>query len=122
VHAHDAVADVGHRPDVAGLEAVRREGLLGALAEIVDRIGALHHADVARIQEAAHVLAEPEHRGPAVGKLVGADAFEGAQAVVEGVGQDVDLGGVPVHELPVHPDRLELVHHGGFLRQKKGPP
>ena len=43
--------------------------------------------------------------GPVVG-LVGADALEHAHAVVQGVGEDVDLGVVPGDELAVHPDLL----------------
>jgi hypothetical protein len=116
MHAHHAVSDIGHRADIAGLQAVRRQRLLGGLAEVVDRIRALHHADVARVQQAPHVILEAEHRRATVRKLVGPDPLERAEAVVEGMGEDVNLGVVPVHELPIHPDRLQLVHPGAISR------
>ena len=46
-----------------------------------------------------------------VGALVAADALEDAEAVVQRVRQDVDLGLVPGDELAVHPDLLDLVDH-----------
>ena len=46
--------------------------------------------------------------GLPVRALVGADALERAEAVVQRVGEDVDLGVVPVDELAVQPDLLNL--------------
>jgi hypothetical protein len=55
--------------------------------------------------EALHVGREPEDGRPRGGG-VGPDALEDARAVVEGVGEHVDLGVGPVDELAVHPDLL----------------
>ena len=49
--------------------------------------------------------------GLAVRALVRADALERAEAVVQRVREDVDLGVVPVDELAVDPDLLHLVDH-----------
>ena len=46
--------------------------------------------------------------GRALGRLVAADALEDAGAVVQRVGEDVDLGLGPGHELAVHPDLVDL--------------
>ena len=43
--------------------------------------------------------------------VVGAHTFERAAAVVQGVGQHVDLGIAPVHQLAVHPDLAVAVGH-----------
>ena len=53
------------------------------------------------------MLLEVPDRG-APGSLVGPDPLEYAAAVVQGVGEHVDLGLMPRHELAVHPDRLDL--------------
>ena len=44
-------------------------------------------------------------------RVVGAHALEGAAAVVQRVGQHVDLGVAPVHQLAVHPDLAVAVGH-----------
>src|SRR3989449_9179078 len=43
--------------------------------------------------------------------LVAPDAFEGGQAVVEAVREDVDLSVLPGHELPVQPDLFGFLQH-----------
>jgi hypothetical protein len=55
------------------------------------------------------MIAVAEDRGAAVG-LICPDALEDAGAVVESVGQHVDVGVVPADELAVHPDPLGLLH------------
>ena len=47
--------------------------------------------------------------GAAIGALVGADALEGADAVVQRVREHVLGGGVPGHERAVEPDRVDLL-------------
>ena len=62
-------------------------------------------------EQALDVLGQAEH-GRALRGLVGADALEHAGAVVQRVGEDVDLRLVPVDELAVHPDlRRRLDRH-----------
>ena len=54
---------------------------------------------------------QAENRRAAVRRLVGADAFEDAHAVVQRVGQHVDLGVAPIDELAIHPDLAVAVGH-----------
>jgi len=63
------------------------------------------------VEEPVDVLLQPEDRGFAVLRPVAADPLEDADAVVQRVGEDVDLRLVPVHELAVHPDLLRLLDH-----------
>ena len=44
--------------------------------------------------------------------VVGPDALEGAGAVVQGVGKDMDGGLVPRHHFAVHPDVVGTHGHG----------
>src|SRR5690606_7874943 len=37
--------------------------------------------------------------------------LEDAEAVVQGVGEDMDVGLVPGDELPIHPDSFDLIDH-----------
>ena len=60
--------------------------------DLLARVRHVHHADLAAVEQAIDVLAEPEDGALAVGPLVGADALEGADAVVQRVRQDVDVG------------------------------
>ena len=66
------------------------------------------------------MVGEPEH-GRSLRRLVGADALEHAGAVVQRVGEDVDLRLVPVDEVPVHPDlRGRRDRHGVSLATRRG--
>ena len=49
------------------------------------------------------MLGQPEDGRTLLG-FVGTDAFEDASAVMERVGEDMDLGVLPRHHLAVHPD------------------
>ncbi len=103
---HGAVADEDERTDVALLEPVAAQAFENGLLQLLEGHGNVEQVDVRRLVEAAQVLRQPEHRRAAVGGAVAADALEDAEPVVERVGEDVDAGLVPVHELAVEPDRL----------------
>src|SRR5690606_28796820 len=62
-----------------------------------------------RATQTLDVLAETEDGG-AVRGSVGPDPFEDGGPVVEGVGQEVDLGVVPGNHLTVHPDGGGVLH------------
>ncbi len=64
--------------------------------------------------EPHEVLLEAKDGRAALG-VVAADALEDSRAVMQAVGADVDPGVRPVHELPVHPDLLGLLHSAPFL-------
>ena len=75
----------------------------------------VHFHDVRRAEQPVGVIAEAEDGRPLLG-LVGAQALEDAAAVVQGVGQDVDLGLAPGQPLAVQPDdAVSVIHrHGVF--------
>src|SRR5207302_2260088 len=81
--------------------------------------GDVDQEDLGAVEEAGDVVGEPEH-GRAARCRVGADALEHAAAVVQRVRQDVDLGVVPVDELAVHPDLLDLVQGHWFSSDSLG--
>jgi hypothetical protein len=60
--------------------------------------------------------------GGALFGLVGADAFENAHAVVQGVGQDVRRGLTPGHQLAVVPDEAVAIRHGHLCSPFAGNP
>jgi hypothetical protein len=66
------------------------------------------------------VLVEAEDGGAPVVHLVGADALESRGAVMEGVGEDVDAGVVPVDLLSVHPYGPQLLDHAGPFKCGRG--
>ena len=115
-------ADPGERAQVAALELVlAHDGALG-VHHLLERERDLHAQDLGRVEQALGVLAQAEDRR-AVDRVVGAHAFEGAAAVVQRVGQDVDLGVAPVDELAVHPDlAVAIVHAHGSASKKVGKP
>src|SRR5262249_31405091 len=71
----------------------------------------LEEAHLAGVEEAIDVLAQAEDVRPPIGSLVGTNALEGSQPGVERMCEDVDFGGIPVHEVTVEPDLLHLVDH-----------
>src|SRR4029079_2601884 len=107
VHTHLAVPAHHERADVARGQSVRPDDVLHALADGVDRERDLEVIELRGAVEAAQVLVHVPHGGTA-GGLVRPDALEYTGAVVQGVGEHVDLGIGPVHELTVHPDLLDL--------------
>jgi hypothetical protein len=75
----------------------------------------LHAEDVRGAEQAVGMVAQAED-GRAVHRLVAADAFEHAHAVMQRVRQDVRRGLAPRHHLAVIPDPSIAVghRHGGF--------
>jgi hypothetical protein len=69
-----------------------------------------HAEDLGRTEEAPGVRLQPEDGHAALG-LVGADALENAQPVVQGVGQDMGGGIAPGHHFAVIPDDAVAVGH-----------
>ncbi len=111
-HAQLLRADPGERPQVAGGEPVlAHHGALG-LVHLVLREGDLHAQDLGAVEEPLGVLLQAEDRR-ALGRLVGPHALERAAAIVQRVGEHVDLGVAPIHHLAVHPDLAVTVGHRG---------
>jgi hypothetical protein len=105
------VADPGQRAQVAALELVGAHHVALRLHHLLGREGDLHAQDLGAVEQALGVLLQAED-GRALGRVVGAHAFEGAAAVVQRVAQHVDLGVAPFDHLAVHPDLAVAVGHG----------
>ena len=110
VEPHVAIAHEDDGPDVAFIEPVHADGLPDRIRDLLLSVWNLQQADVGRRKQPVHVLVEAED-GRALLALVAPDAFEGGQAIVEAVREDVDLGVLPGHKLPVQPDLLGFLQH-----------
>src|SRR5262249_37726397 len=117
------VAQVRERADVALAHPVRAQGLEDRRLDLLARPGHVDLDDLRRVQQPLHVLAQAEHRPVAVLAAVAADALEHAHAVVQRLGEDVDLRIVPGNQLPVEPDALGLLygHYFFFLPNSREP-
>ena len=101
--SHLAIAVVGDRAEVAGVESGVGDDVLAGLHDGRHVVRHRHAEDLRRVVEALNVLGQPEDGRTLLG-FVGTDAFEDASAVMERVGEDMDLGVLPRHHLAVHPD------------------
>ena len=107
VEPHLAVAQVDDGPDVALGQPVDPHRRLGGLDDLLGREGDVDEEDLGRVEQPGDVVGQPEHGRAGIGR-VGPDALEDSAAVVEGVGEDMDAGVVPVDQLSIHPDLLGL--------------
>ncbi len=105
------VADPGQRTDVAGVETVGLDHVDLGLHSLLDGERNLHAQNLGAVEQALGVIAQAEDGRALVG-LVSPHALEGAAAVVQGVGQNVDFGITPLHQLAVHPDFSVAIRHG----------
>src|SRR5207302_1903067 len=80
--------------DVALVELVLPHRQLGGLDDVGGCEWHVDEEDLGRVEQPGDVVGQPED-GRALLGLVGANALEHATAVVQGVGEDVDLGVVP---------------------------
>src|SRR5205823_4105192 len=102
--------------EVALVEIVRRHRVEAGALELIDGERNLHPINLGAVEEAAGVIIEPENGRALVGGVVAADAFEETGAVVNGVGQHVNLRVREVNEPSVHPDLFD------FFERHAGPP
>src|SRR5450759_558451 len=75
VNAHLLAGARDERPDVALLQVVGGNRIEHRLAQLVDRIPAVHAVDLRRVGQSPHVLAQAEDRA-AGGGFVAADALK----------------------------------------------
>ena len=101
--AERTVADEGEGTDIAFFEAVRLAGFDRSFAGLFDREGQLKAHDFDRIFEALHVLTKAEDGTATRLLLVCADSFEGAGAIVQGVGEQTDLRFFHIPDRSVEP-------------------
>ena len=110
VNAHFAVAHKGERTDVALGQLVGGEGFNAGFGQLVGAVGQLHAQDLGGIEHALAVVLQAEDRGGAVDTGISPDAFENGTAVVQGVGEHMNLGLIPGNHFPVKPDELHCLH------------
>jgi hypothetical protein len=101
--AHFAVSVVRDRAHVTAVKAGRCHRLFGGGHQLVLAVGHRHHEDVRRTLETGDVIGQAENARPVRGRI-GPNTLEHAGAVVEGVGEHVDLCLVPRNQRAVHPD------------------
>ena len=111
MQAHDPVAHEHQGPEVGRFLAVAPQDVAADRLDLGLRKGDFHLHDVAGIEQAPDMLLQAEDGGAAVLTMVGPDALEDSQAVMQGMGQDVNLGLIPGNEFAVQPDELRLLHH-----------
>ena len=106
------VADPGQGADVARFELVFADDGFLRLVGLFLAEGNLHAQDLGAVEQALGVLLQAEDRW-AIDGVVGAHAFKSAAAVMQGVGEHMDLGIAPIDHLAVHPDLAVTVGHRG---------
>ncbi len=111
VDSHVAFAEEHHRAEVTLRHTVHAQGFEASGHHLFARDARHKKRELARVEQPVDVLAQLEHRGLAVRALVGSDALEGPETVVERVREDVNLSVFPGDHLAVEPDLLNLVNH-----------
>lgn len=100
--------------DIVDCRSVGPDGVLDRLEDVLLGVGLAvedevesHH--LASVDKPPDVVLEPEHGRP-LGSLIDPDSLEDAGAVIERMGENVDLGVLPVDKLSVEPNLLCLIH------------
>ena len=105
------VTNPGERAQVAALELVVADHGFLRVHHLFFGKRNVHAQNFGAVKQAFGVFGQAEDGG-ALGGVVGAHAFKGAAAVVQGVAEHVDLGVAPIDHLAVHPDFSVAVRHG----------
>src|SRR5690606_35781517 len=71
--------------------------------------------DYRRYEEAQNMVFKTENGTPAGGLFIGADSFEGARSVMEGVGKEADARLFGGDDFTVEPDLRSACGHAGEL-------
>ncbi len=103
-HAHHLAAAPRHRADIGVLQLHRLQDLQAGGIDLRDAVGDLEAEDLGGLHQPLVMLGHLEDL-----PLIGALAFEHAGGIVQAVGQDMDPGVAPRHELAVEPDRSVAV-------------
>src|SRR6185503_16685226 len=111
-HTHLSLTDHDQGADVALVHCIRAQHLHAAFLDLLRGDLGLDQDQPARIEQAGYVIIETEDRRFTGSALVGADALESADAVVQRVGQDRGLSAVlPVEDFAVPPDLFAVIDH-----------
>ena len=106
-HPHLLGAAPGDRPDIALVDVVGGDHLLGRLGQIVQAGRDLEAEDPGGIDQPRIVIVEAEHLA-----VVDALAFEHATRIMQPVGQHMQLGIAPGDEAAVIPDEAVAIVEG----------
>ena len=102
--------DPGERTQIAGLERVGANHCFLGFDDFLVRERQLHLENLCRVEQPAGVFMQAEDRG-AIDGVVGPYTLEDRHAVMQRVGQDMDLGIAPVHQFAIEPDVPVAVSH-----------
>lgn len=108
--AHAFASVEHHRADVGAFQVVLAHCGAGRLVDLFLRVRHRHVHDVRRIEQAVGVRLQAEDRR-AVRGVVGANTFEHAHAVVQGMGQHMGGRIAPLHQFAVIPDDAITIGH-----------
>ena len=117
VEPHDPFPQKHQGADIGLLLAVEPQDFAAGRLDIVLFEGNVDHHDVTGIEQALNMLLQAENGRAPIVTLISPNAFKNSQPVVQGVGQDVDLGLLPGDEFAVEPDEFGLFHHLAYLRK-----
>src|SRR5690606_29517330 len=98
------------RTDVGGFQVVVAYGGAARFVDLFLGERNLHAHDVGGIEQAVSVRLQTKDGSTLVG-VVGTDALEHAHAVVQRVGQDMDVGIAPRNHLTIKPDNTITISH-----------
>ena len=107
-----AVANPGQRTQIAALQLVFTHHVFLRLHHLFFRKGYVHAQNLGAVEEPLGVFLQAKDGG-AAGRVVSAYALKSATAIVQGVGQHMDLGVAPLDHAAVHPNFAVAVGHGG---------
>ena len=61
------------------------------------------------------MLLEPKDRAAAVFQLVATNTLKDAEAIMQGMGEHVDVGLIPGDEFTVEPNLIDLIDHAALI-------
>ena len=103
VEAHFAVSVIGNRTHVATWQSGGTHCFTRGLNKLIDGVWNFHAKNFCALEKTLDVFGEAEHCRT-FGGFICANAFEDTGAVMQGVGENVNLGFVPIDEFAIHPD------------------
>jgi hypothetical protein len=95
-----------------GLMPIGSKGIQNSLGDFLPAERDLHEHGMSRVKEPLNVLGKAKYCGTSVFAFVTANAFEDPQAIVQSVGENVNIGIIPVNKRTIYPDFLSFLHHG----------
>ncbi len=105
----------GHGPQVAVGKLVLAHDQLVGLIDGFPVEGHGHTHDLGGIEQPVRMLLQAENTGAAGIRVIGSDTFKNAHAIVQRMGEHMDLGFAPGHQLTIKPNKAVAVGKGHAL-------